>query len=108
MRAQVFTMMFRVGAVLSDRIELVVTHDGLRAAGIDHSPNRHQTVNLTRSTVNEVADKYGGAIWMPISTVRINVTQVIEQGVKLVRLPMNVANDVVSHSYLPLLVSVIM
>ena len=79
-----------VWRVPGNGIELMVAHDRTRAAGLHHAA-------LVRPPVDEVADKEGLAVGVPVRSVPVAVAQPGQQAVELARLAVDVADDVVVH-----------
>ena len=94
-------MVVSVGGVPRNRIELVVAHDGLSAAGIDHSAHGHDAFQLPWTPVDEVADKDRSAFFMTVGAAPVLIAKFGQQAMKFVCLPVYVSNDVVCHGSLP-------
>ena len=101
MWSQELAIVVWVRGVPRNGIELVVAHDCLSAAGIDHATDGHDAFQLPWSPVDEVSDKDRGAIFMTVGAAPIRIAKFGQQTMKFVCLPMYVSNDVICHGALP-------
>jgi hypothetical protein len=97
MRSQVLTWAIRIGRVPGNGVELMVAHDGQRAAGIHHAPDNPHAVQLPGPAVDEVTHEDGGARGVLVGTIPQTVSEMVQQALQLVPLAMNVTHKVVRH-----------
>ncbi len=81
----------------SNRVEFVVAHDRMSTARIDHTSHGHHGIPLLRPPINKVPHKNGSMTILFVPPTLVCITQMPEQSVELVGVPMNVTNDVVVH-----------
>jgi hypothetical protein len=77
--------------------ELVVAHDRLCGAGVEHLADDADGLQLTRPAVYQVADEDRTAVRVAPGAHLVPVAQSAQQGGQLVRVAVDVADDVVSH-----------
>jgi hypothetical protein len=75
----------------------VVPHDGACAARIHHAPHRHDRLELQGASIDEVAHEESRALGMAPRAARLAVAEVPQQRGERVRVPVDVADDVVIH-----------
>jgi len=82
-----------------DGIQLVIAHDRLRIARIDHGANNAQHPGALWPTVNEIAQEHDRApgFRMPPGAALFAVPELAQKPGQLVRLPVDVGNDVPDH-----------
>ncbi len=82
-----------------DGIQFVISHDRLRLACADHGPHDLQHAGVIRSTVDEIAQKHDRAAGfrMTPAAARFTVPELAQKSGQLVRLPVDVGDDVPDH-----------
>ena len=74
----------------------MVAHDGGRGTGVDHRAHNLEGAHLLRSTVDEVADEEDLVPGLAIGALALEVAELQEQTLELVRTAVDVTDDVVS------------
>ncbi len=85
-----------------DRIELVIPHHCARGAGIEHGANKLERAALARSAVDEVADEDRRRVRVAPRAHSRAVAEVREERLELVRVAVDVADDVEACRVQPL------
>lgn len=93
-RTQVLAVVVRIGRRPGDGVELVIAHDGLRSAGVDHVSDDLQGSELPRSPVDQVTDEHYGSRRMPPRPAALTVPHLLEQGFQSFSVAVNVADYV--------------
>ena len=82
-----------------DGIQLVIAHDRLRLTRIDHGAHDMQHPGILRPPVDEVSQKHDRApgVRMPPGAAAFTVAEFAQKSGQLVRLPVDVGDDVTDH-----------
>jgi hypothetical protein len=83
-------------------VEFVVAHHSASRPSIEHGAHKFERSQLARAPIDEVSNKYGDTARMPPSTSSMNIAELTQQGLEPIGVPMNVADNVISHAVYPL------
>src|SRR5579859_5295123 len=87
----------RIRSYPGNRVELMITENAARSTGLHHSPHQSDGLELLRSAVDQVADKYGGALGVPENGARLRIAEDGQEGCKLVKFTVDIAYDIKTH-----------
>lgn len=97
MLSQVLAGMAVIGGMPSDGVQFVIAHNSQRRSGIHHAPNRVDGTNLSRTAVDEVPDENDLSAGMAPGAAGVLIAKLGKQAFQLVRLPVDVSDNVVSQ-----------
>ena len=75
----------------------MIAHHRERGAGVHHSAGDVDGADLCRTAIHEIANEDYLALLMPPGAGPVTIAERAEQCLELVRLPVDVADDVVGH-----------
>ena len=97
-RTKVMSVIHRIGRCPGDGVELVVPHHGASRSGVCHGPDEFEGAKLAGATVYKIADEDGCPAGMSPRAAAMPVAEISQQGLKLVGMAVDVADDVVVHT----------
>ena len=80
----------------------MIAHHGECGVLLNHRPYDVDGLELLRTTVNEITDKNGFSIWMPVHARVIGVSQLMKKPFQFIGMTMNVTDDVIALSLVDL------
>ena len=84
-----------------DGVQFVIAHDGERNTGIDHAADDMNRADLCRTAVDKVSDEDRLSLGVTPGAGRVAIAERAEKRLQLVRLPVDVPDDVVGHDRQP-------
>ena len=100
-RSQEFPWDPGIGRVPGDGVQFMVAHDRERDTGVNHAACNIHRADLCRAAVNEIADEDRLALVVTPGAARVAIAELAEQCFQLVRLPVDVPDDVVDRDPQP-------
>src|SRR6185436_7454580 len=95
--AQMLTVGSGIGRVPGNGVELVIPHHGLGCPGIEHFADDSDRLQLPRPAIDEVANEDRSPLRMTPGSQAVPVAHLTEQRGQLVRVTVDVADYVVAH-----------
>ena len=86
----------RMSSCIRNGVELMVAHHNVSMSSFDHALGNHHRINLSRSSVNQVANENHLAFGVLPSSVRELVVHLAQEAFEFVSVSMNITDDVVS------------
>ena len=90
--AKVAIVIIRIQRVVSDGVELMVTHDRQSSALIDHRPDYLEHASLVGTPVDEVAEKDDLSIRVSEDAVGLRIAEFVEKADQRLAVPVDVAD----------------
>ena len=78
-------------------IQFVIAHDGEGSTGIDHAAHDMHRADLCWTSVDKVSDEDRLSFGVTPGAGRVAIAERAEKRLQLVRLPVDVPDDVISH-----------
>jgi hypothetical protein len=79
------------------RIELMIAENAPSRTGLHHLPHQANGLELLRSAVDQIADKYSSTLGVTPNAGRLGITEHAQEGSKLVEFTVDIAYDVKTH-----------
>ena len=95
MGAQEIPWLIRMRSCVRNGVELMVAHHDISVTSLDHTLGNHHRIKLSRSTINQVANKNCFALRMLPRSINQLVIHLAQKTLKFVGVSMNIADDVV-------------
>src|ERR1700676_266001 len=100
---QELARMLRIRSDPRNGVELMIAQNALSSPRLDHRSDQVNGLHLLGSAIDQVADANRGVVRMTPKTIRLGITQILQECNPLVVLAVDVADDVkgAGHGSLP-------